>query len=103
MIAHEDRGLGTGDRFAELCEDQPTTTRGDGGPRFECVSSLLPRHKLSSRTLYECAAKSEIVESPASRCTQQNRTSKGQNGRPSILQNSSRIFFVFLGLSLTIA
>jgi len=93
VIAHRDRGLGARDRFAELREDQPAATRGDGGTRCECVIGVLARHERPRRPLHECAPKSEIVEPPASRRGQQDRTSE-RHGRLSSLNGAGTTLLI---------
>src|SRR5438552_196435 len=93
VIAHRRRSRSTCDRFAELREDQPATARSDGGTGCERVISVLARHELPCRPLHEFAVKSEIVEPPASRCGQQNRTSESQK-RDSSLDGGSAILLI---------
>src|SRR5438477_4695128 len=78
VVAYCHRSIGTGDRFAELGEDQPAAGCGDSGTCCERVSCVLARHELARRALYERAMQSEIVEPTASRCGKQNRASKRQ-------------------------
>src|SRR2546423_10412592 len=76
VIAHCDCGVSTGDRFAELCEDQTATACGDHCTRRERLIGVLARHERPRRALHKRTPQSEIVEPPASRRCQQDRTSE---------------------------
>src|SRR5688500_4971715 len=76
MVADHDCGLGTGNRFAQLSKNQPTTARCYPGARLERVAHVLARHEGSRRPLHECAPQSEVVEAFAAGCREENRTSE---------------------------